>query len=85
MATSTRSRHIRLQHQDWCRKHFFDQPVRNSTKTYVNISKIATEPVCILDFCCYKESYKLIVKDLSKQQALDSDQKSIQQINFNGN
>ena len=33
----------------------------------------------------FKENYKLIATDLSKQQALDVDLKAIQQINFIGN
>ena len=33
----------------------------------------------------FKNYYKLIAKDLSKQQALDADPKTIQQINFTGN
>ena len=33
----------------------------------------------------FKKYYKLIVTDLKKQQKLDTDTKSIQQINFTGN
>ena len=33
----------------------------------------------------FKNYYKLIVVDLSKQQALDADPKAIQQINFTAN
>ena len=33
----------------------------------------------------FKECYKLIAIDLSKQQKLDADPKAIQQINFTGN
>ena len=33
----------------------------------------------------FKKYYKMIVIDLSKQQALDADPKAIQQINFTGN
>ena len=39
----------------------------------------------MLDYPCFKESYKLITIDLSKQQKLDADPKAIQQINFSGN
>ena len=38
-----------------------------------------------LDYSCLKENYKKIATDLSKEQALDSDPKTIQQINFTGN
>ena len=30
----------------------------------------------------FKKNYKMIAKDLSKQQALDADPRAIQQINF---
>ena len=37
----------------------------------------------LLDFPYFKENYKMIVRDLSKQQALDADSRAIQEINFN--
>ena len=40
---------------------------------------------CLLDYTYFKDYYKMIVVDLSKQQALDVDPKSIQQINFTAN
>ena len=40
---------------------------------------------CLLNYPNFKEYYKLITIDLSKQQALDADPKAIQQINFRGN
>ena len=40
---------------------------------------------CLLDYPYFKERYKLIAIDLSKQQALYADPKAIQQINFTGN
>ena len=61
------------------------------TKTYKNIRKIATGQGddytigCLLDYSYFKENYKLIAIDLSKQQALDADPRAIQQINFTGN
>ena len=39
----------------------------------------------MLDYNYFKEHYKMIAIDLSKQQELDSDPKAIQQINFTGN
>ena len=39
----------------------------------------------LLDYPYFKENYKLIAVDLSKQQALDADLKSMQQISFTGN
>ena len=40
---------------------------------------------CLLNYSCFKENYKLIAIDLSKQQALDADPRAIKQINFTGN
>ena len=40
---------------------------------------------CLLDYPCFKKYSKLITIDLSKQQKLDSDPKSIQQFDFTGN
>ena len=69
-------------------KNFFDQPVKNDKVTYENIRKIATgqgddyTTGCLLDYIYFKNYYKMIAVDLSKQQALDADPKAIQQINF---
>ena len=72
-------------------KNFFDQPVKNNKITYENIRKIATgqgddyTTGCLLDYIYFKNYYKMIAVDLSKQQALDADPKAIQQINFTAN
>ena len=72
-------------------KNFFDQPVKNNEVTYENIRKIATgqgddyTTGCLLDYIYFKNYYKMIAVDLSKQQALDADPKAIQQINFTAN
>ena len=69
-------------------KNFFDQSVKNNKVTYENVRKIATSQVddyttgFLLDYIYFKNYYKLIVVDLSNQQALDADPKAIQQINF---
>ena len=39
---------------------------------------------CLLDFVYFKNNYRLIAADLSKQKALDADPKAIQQIIFTG-
>ena len=39
----------------------------------------------MLDYSCFKDHYKLIAIDLSKQQALDVDPRTIQQIIFTVN
>ena len=72
-------------------KTFFDQPIKNYKITYENIRKIATgqgdnyTTGCLLDYAYFKNYYKMIVIDLSKQQALDADPRAIQQINFTAN
>ena len=72
-------------------QNFFDQPVRIDLTTYDNIRKIETgqgddyTTGYLLDYN-YSEKYcKMTAIDLSKQQALDSDPKATQQINFTGN
>ena len=40
---------------------------------------------CLLDYIGFKNYYKMIAVDLSKQQALDADPKAIQHINFTAN
>ena len=73
------------------RRNFFDQPVKNDFKTNDNIRKIAIgrgddyTTGCLLDYNYFKNYYKLIEIDLSKQQKLDADPKAIQQINSAGN
>ena len=75
----------------WYRKNLFDQPVNNDKITYENIRKIATSQGddyttgCLLDYIYFKNYYKMIAVDLSKQQALDADPKAIQKINFTAN
>ena len=69
-------------------KNFFDQPVKNDKVKCENIRKIACQIIenyCLLDYTYFKKYYKMITIDLSKQQALDADPKSIQQINFTEN
>ena len=54
-------------------ENFFDQPVKDNKVTYQNITKIATGKGgdnitgCLLDYPYFKESYKMIAVDLSKQ------------------
>ena len=67
-------------------KNFFDQPVKNDKVTFENIRKITTgqgddyTTCCLLDYSYFKDHYKMIAVDLSKEQALDADPKAIQQI-----
>ena len=72
-------------------KSLFDQPINNEIKIYENVRKIATgkgdeyTTGCLLDYSYFKENYNMIAIDLSKQQALDADPRTIQQIGFTAN
>ena len=56
-------------------RNFFNKPIKSMNKTYENISRIATgrgddyTTGCFLDYSYFKEHYKMIAIDLSKQQA----------------
>ena len=73
------------------RKNLYDKSVKNNKATYENIKKLATlqgddyTTGCLLDYMYFKNYFKLIAVDLSKQKALDPDLKAIQQINFTAN
>ena len=60
-------------------QNLFDQPVKNDKIAYENIRKIATgqgddyTTGCLFDYPYFKDSYKMIVVELSKRQALDAD------------
>ena len=64
-------------------ENFFDQPIKNNKVTYDDIRKIATgqggdyTTGCLLDYPYFANTYKMIVVDLSKQQALDADPRAI--------
>ena len=66
------------------RRNFFDQPVKNNSRTYDNIRKIAIGQGgsyitdCFIYYPYFKNYYKVIAIDLSKQQKLDADPKAIQ-------
>ena len=67
-----------LECYDW-RKNFFDYPVKDDLITYETIRNIATgqgedyTTGCMLDYNYFKNYYKMITTDLSKQQALDTE------------
>ena len=72
-------------------RNSFEQPINSMNKTYENIRKIATgkgddyTTGCLLDYPYFKENYKIIAIDLSRQNELDADTREIQQINFTAN
>ena len=72
-------------------KTCFDQPINGKLKTFESSRKIATGEAddyttgSLLDYSYFNENYKMIAIDLSKQQALDADPRTIQQINFTAN
>ena len=62
------------------KRNIFDPPPKNDLRIYENIRKITT------GHGHYTTGYyKLIAIDISKQQALNTDTKAIQQINLTGN
>ena len=71
-------------------KNFYDQPINDSIKQYNEIRKISTgqgddsTTGFLLDFAYFENNCRLIAVDLSKQKALDTDSRAIQQIIFAG-
>ena len=59
-------------------------------KQYDEVRKVSTgqnddyTTGCLLDYVYFKDNYRLIAVDLSKQNALDADPRAIQQIIFTG-
>ena len=71
-------------------RNFYDQPVNDLIKQYDKIRKVSTgqgddyTTWSLLDYAYFKDNYRLIAVDLSKQKALDADLRAIQQIVFQG-
>ena len=71
-------------------RNFYDQPINSPIRQYDEIRKIATGKAdnyatgCLLDYKYFKEFYKLVAIDLSKQKELDANPRAIQQIEFYG-
>ena len=69
-------------------RNFYDQPINDLIKQYDEIRKVSTgygddyTTGCLLDYAYFKDNYRLIAVDLSKQKALDADPRAIQQIVF---
>ena len=70
---------------------FFDQPVKNDSRTSDKIQEISTSQEddeatgSLLHYAYFIEYNKVTAIDLSQHQALESDQKTTQQIKFIGN
>ena len=68
-------------------RNFYDQPINDLVKQYDQIRKTATgqgddyKTGCFLDYHYFKDHYRLIVVDLSKQKELVSDSTAVQQTN----
>ena len=71
-------------------RNFYDQPVNDLIKQYDEVRKLSAgqgdyhTTVCLLDYAYFKDNYRLIAVDLSKQKAVDADPRAIQQIVFQG-
>ena len=65
-------------------RNFYDQPINDLIKQYKTGHDDDYITGCLLDYAYFKDNYRLIKVDLSKQKALDADPKAIQQIVFEG-
>ena len=71
-------------------RNFYDQPINDLIKQYDKVRKVSTgcgdnyTAGSFLDYAYFRDNYKLITVDLSKQKSLDADLRSIQQIVFLG-
>ena len=72
-------------------ENLFDQLIKNNKVTNENVRKIATgqrddyATGCLLDYTYFKDSYEMILIDLSKQLVLGSDCRATEQVNFAAN
>ena len=71
-------------------RNFYDQPIKDLIKQYDEVRKVSTRQDddyttgCLLDYAYFKDNYKLIAADLSKQKALDTDPRATQRTVFQG-
>ena len=60
-------------------RNFYDQAINDIIKQYDEVTKVSKEQGddyttgCLLGFAYFKNNYKLIAADLSKQKVLDAD------------
>ena len=68
-----------------------NQLVKSNKIIYEHIRKITIGPegdytaACLLIYAYFRDNYKIIVIDVNKQEALNGDYRSIQQINSTAN
>ena len=71
-------------------RNFHDQPINDLIKQYDEIRNVSTgygddyTTGYLLDYAYFKDSYRLIAVDLSRQKVSDADPRAIQQIVFQG-
>ena len=71
-------------------RNFYDQPINDLIKQYDEVRKVSIgygddyTTGSLLDYAYFKDNYRLIAVDLSKQKTLDADPRAIQQIVFQG-
>ena len=71
-------------------RKFYAQPLNDITKQSDEVRKVSAgygddyTTGCLLDYTYFKDNYRLIAVDLSKQKALDDDPRAIQQTVFQG-
>ena len=69
-------------------RNIFDQTINSMSKTYENFRKIATgkgddyTTDCLFDYPYFKENFKVIAIDLSRQNKFDAYPRAIEPINF---
>ena len=65
-------------------RNVYDQPINELIKQYDEVRKVSTgqgddyTTEYLLDYAYFKEIYRVIAVDLSKQKALDADPRAIQ-------
>ena len=69
-------------------RNFYDQLINDLIKQYDEVRNVSTgqgddyTTGCLLNYAYFKNNYRLIAVDLSKQKALDADPRAIQRIVF---
>ena len=69
-------------------RNFYDQPINGLIKQYDEVRNVSAgqdddyTTGCLLDYAYFKDNYRLIAVDLSKQTALDVAPRAIQHIVF---